>query len=94
MIRHAKIAARMWLVNNTNSSHGVYRLSEELPYGDAIEKTWFVMVASNSYTNETTVHPYVEWVIQPVIHCAGGSSPPPHAEALDALGYELIEEET
>lgn len=96
MIKHEKIAARLsWLCTDEDRevAEAVYRLSKPLTYGPAIERTWFVHV--HGLGRKVILTPSTQmgeplWDFILVCDVLYNN----HAEALDALGYELIEEET
>ena len=93
MIKHEKIAARVrTLIPNTTQGHKAeYRLSKPIPYGTGIEKVWFVLLDTPPQfyrkLNVWAKDGETEFLLAEMLW------PTTHAEALDALGYELIEEE-
>lgn len=95
-IKHEKIAALVRILPEPSTGRRlhIYRLSHPLPYGDEIEKTWFVSIQSYPHLNESFVYQYPvpEGRVCPLTG-AFGADHAAHARALDALGYELIEEE-
>ena len=92
MIRHEKIAARV--ITSYFVCGSKYRLSHELTYGPGIERTWFVSIGKDPFIRDGEVALYVygkSGRYEVIRDFPFGTT---HAEALDALGYELIEEET
>lgn len=99
MIKHEKIAARVRRQSADGDGSAIYRLSKPLqyvPYDNeyaADEYTWFVEV-HRDYTHSFIVRPWDTEKNEGLGYSrVVGREVKTDAQALDALGYELIEEE-